>query len=79
MRSEGVKDVVKWMEQQIKAQRAVVAEARKRRGCITEISEFYDNIREREEACLQQMVAWKVSTEKYMRKLRHEEREAKAQ
>jgi hypothetical protein len=78
-KSEGVKDVVKWMEEQIKAQRVNVTEAEKNLrafGHIYDIASSYEMRLAEEKATLAQMVSWKVSTEKYMKKLRHEERDA---
>lgn len=72
MKSEGVKDVVKWMEDQIKAQKQRVDEANKHHSCIQEVGDFYDRCREHEKTVLDTMVSWKISTEKYMKKLRHE-------
>lgn len=59
MKSEGVKDVVKWMEEQIKVKKKQM--------------EFYDPWSDmgRDQDMLNQMIAWKISTEKYMKKLKH--------
>ena len=72
MKSEGVKDIVKWMEARIKEQKAVLEGLKSRHSSIYEVGEFYDSQRREAETRLQQMVEWKVSTEKYMKKLRHE-------
>lgn len=59
MKSEGVRDVVKWMEKQIKDKRNQMKD--------------YDpwSYMGAEDAILNQMIAWKISTEKYMKKLQH--------
>ena len=61
-KSDGVADIVKWMEGQIKEQ--------KKR--LDEVSHIYDASRFEEQTRLNVMVSWKISTEKYMKKLRHE-------
>lgn len=72
MKSEGVKDIVTWMEARIKEQKALLKELQSKHTSIYEVGEFYDSQRREAEVRLEQMVAWKVSTEKYMKKLRHE-------
>lgn len=72
MKSEGVKDVVTWMEAELRKQQANVDAAEKRYSPVPGIGEFYDRIREQERARLETMISWKISTEKYMKKLRHQ-------
>lgn len=59
MKSEGVRDIVKWMDQQIKDKKNQMKD--------------YDVWSDMgaEAAVLDQMIAWKISTEKYMKKLQH--------
>lgn len=59
MKSEGVRDIVEWMEQQIKDKKKKMR--------------HYDAWSDMgtEKAVLDKMIAWKISTEKYMKKLQH--------
>ena len=59
MKSEGVRDIVKWMEQQIKEKKQ-------------EMKDYlgWDDMGNKQSE-LDQMIAWKISTEKYMKKLKH--------
>lgn len=59
MKSEGVRDIVKWMEKQIKD----------KRNQMKDYDPWSDMGAEAD--VLDQMVAWKISTEKYMKKLQH--------
>lgn len=60
MKSEGVKDIVEWMKQEIKA----------KQQDIKDYPGFNDyGVMHAE---LAQMVKWKISTEKYMKKLKHQ-------
>lgn len=75
MKSEGVKDIVEWMKEQIKLQKLEVDEASKRQrtfGMFEDCGASYDSAAAAEKAKLDVMVSWKISTEKYMKKLRHQ-------
>jgi hypothetical protein len=72
MKSEGVKDVVRWMEGEIKKAKGELDEANKNHSLIPAVGEFYDTQRREAEIRLRTMVSWKISTEKYMKKLRHQ-------
>lgn len=74
MKSEGVKDVVKWMEEQIKSQNVIVKAAEKDRlnfGMYEDCGDHYETSVRVQEAVLSQMISWKISTEKYMKKIKH--------
>lgn len=74
-KSDGVEDIVSWMKEQIKEQKKAVDEAKKyvrAFGCYEDCGDSYRSDLAAEEAKLNVMVAWKISTEKYMKKLRHE-------
>ena len=60
MKSEGVKDIVKWMEDQIKD----------KKESMENYSVWDDMGLAASE--LNVMISWKVSTEKYMKKLKHQ-------
>lgn len=75
MKSEGVKEVVKWMEQELKKQKEAVEAARKQLGIFGHFEDCgssYEYAFVEEQAKLAAMVSWKISTEKFMKKLRHE-------
>lgn len=60
MKSEGVKDIVEWMKKEIKAKQKP----------MKDYSTWDDyGVASAE---LAQMVKWKISTEKYMKKLKHQ-------
>jgi len=60
MKSEGVRDIVKWMEQQIKEKKK-------------EMKDYigWEDMGNKQSE-LDQMISWKISTEKYMKKLQHQ-------
>lgn len=60
MKSEGVKDIVEWMNKEIKAKQEK----------MKDYSAWDDYGAAGAE--LAQMVKWKISTEKYMKKLKHQ-------
>ena len=60
MKSEGVRDIVKWMEQQIKEKKQE----------MKDYVGWGDMGNKQSE--LDQMISWKISTEKYMKKLKHQ-------
>lgn len=75
MKSEGVRDIVKWMEQKIKEQRIRVVDAHKdvqALGHFEDCGDHYHSKLQEECAVLDKMVSWKISTEKYMKKLQHQ-------
>ena len=82
MKSEGVKDVFKWLDKKCKAQKLAVQKAEEQlkedkrqwscfedTQCIIDASEM-DLVRAKER--LQAYVDIKIGVEKYMRKLRHQ-------
>ncbi len=78
-KSEGVKDVVKWLEEQCKAAKARVELAKRENfsmGMYEDCGDYYREKLVEAEAKLATLVQVKISTEKYMKKLRHEEEEA---
>ncbi len=81
MKSEGVKDIVKWLEGQIKEQKAVVERAERDNrslGMYEDCGDYYRENLAVARAKMDTLVSVKISTEKYMKKLRHEEAEAAA-
>lgn len=72
MKSDGVKDVFKWLEQKCKDQKKVVDEleslCRGSWGFLYEDSDDLSKAKER----LQTYVDIKIGVEKYMKKLRHQ-------
>ena len=60
VKSEGVRDIVKWIEQQIKEKKQ-------------EMKDYvgWDDMGNKQSE-LDQMISWKISTEKYMKKLKHQ-------
>lgn len=73
MKSEGVKDIVKWLDKECKKAKVKVLNAQKERQSSAWWSHDYlDNQIVIAEAELQKLVEVKISTEKYMKKLRHE-------
>lgn len=81
MKSDGVKDVFKWLEKKCKEQKKRVEKAeeeydRTRRTCYFEDEEcIVESAKidlEREKAKLDALVEVKISVEKYMRKLKHQ-------
>jgi hypothetical protein len=78
-KSEGVKDIVKWLEEQCNlAKTAVESAERSERamGMYEDCGDFYREALVEARAKLATLVQVKISTEKYMKKLRHEEEEA---
>lgn len=78
MAFQGMKDLVKWMEAQIKLKKLEVEQARRQQsamGMFEDCGDFYEHSFTRVTAELAQMVSWKISTEKWMKRLQHEARE----
>lgn len=72
MKSEGVKDVVRWMEAELRKAKAELDEANKHHSSIATVGDYFDEQRREAEIRLRTMVSWKISTEKYMKKLQHQ-------
>ena len=75
MKSEGVKDIVQWLEEQCKKAKLEVENAKtdKRNfGMYEDCGEFYETELLLAEKHLKTLVQVKISTEKYMKKLRHQ-------
>ena len=76
MKSEGVKDVVKWLEGEIKKAKVNHEQAikdRKNFGMYEDCGEYYHQNEAVAKAVLDGLVRVKISTEKYAKKLKHEE------
>lgn len=76
MKSEGVKDVVKWLEGEIKKAKVNYEQAikdRKNFGMYEDCGEYYHQNEAVAKAVLDELVRVKISTEKYAKKLKHEE------
>lgn len=76
MKSEGVKDVVKWLEGEIKKAKQNHEQAikdRKNFGMYEDCGEYYHQNEAVAKAVLDELVRVKISTEKYSKKLKHEE------
>ena len=76
-KSDGVKDVFKWLEKECKAQKKRLDAVREERekGAYYWFDDMGDSIVRGEEIRLETLVSVKISVEKYMRKLRHKEKE----
>jgi hypothetical protein len=81
MKSDGVRDVFKWMEKQCKEQKERVNLAEKKYNETKRFCQFEDEEcilvdakidLEREKAKLDALVKSKISIEKYMKKLKHQ-------
>jgi len=73
MKSEGVKDIVKWLEQECKSAKQELERAQiERKGCHYYMWEWYEQDIKVAQAKLDELVRVKISTEKYMKKLRHQ-------
>lgn len=75
MKSEGVKDVVKWLEIQCKKQKKEVEKHKKQNSSFFIDNEYGDYLKQRvaeEQAKLSMLVNVKRSVEKYMKKLQHQ-------
>ncbi len=76
MKSEGVKDVVEWLEGRIKSAKVNYEQAiedRKNFGMYEDCGECYHQNEAVAKAVLDELVSIKISTEKYAKKLKHEE------
>lgn len=76
---EGVKDVFKWLEQRCKDQKRILEKekekAKKSNGYYYWFDDCGEQIIREEEIKLQTLVETKISVEKYMKKLKREEKE----
>lgn len=75
MKSEGVKDIVKWLEEQCKEAKKDMLQAKEDKrqfGIFEDCGEFYETEYLLAEKKLETLVQVKISTEKYMKKLRHQ-------
>jgi len=74
-KSDGVQDIVKWLEQRCKDRKKDVEEAEKgvrALGMFEDCGDFYREQLATAQAALAEAVSIKISTEKYMKKLRHQ-------
>lgn len=76
---DGVKDVFKWLDKKCKKQKAILDKEKEKQK--NGAYRWHDDLGARyiheEEVKLDTLVDIKISVEKYMRKLKHEERENK--
>jgi hypothetical protein len=66
MKSDGVKDCVKWLEQEIKSRNKTYKEEKANNWC------WYSDQLHEDKAVIDALVSVKVSLEKYSKKLKHE-------
>jgi len=74
MKSEGVRDCVKWLEKKLKEEKKELEKDNKNYatwGMFSDCGPSYENAVVEREARIEALVEAKVSLEKYMRKLRH--------
>lgn len=79
MKSEGVKDIVHWLNQELKHAKLAVVEAekeladyKKERPLFVEYSDYDERQVELAKERLSELTRIKISAEKYMKKLHHE-------
>lgn len=75
MKSDGVKDVVKWLEEECKKAKKEIEEAqedKRKFGIFEDCGDFYETELLLAKKKLETLVQVKISTEKYMKKLRHQ-------
>ncbi len=75
MKSEGVKDIVEWLEDKCKEAKAEVESCEREcnaMGHFGDCGEFYYSELKMARARLKTLVEVKIGAEKYMKKLRHE-------
>jgi predicted RNase H-like nuclease (RuvC/YqgF family) len=75
MKSEGVKDIVEWLEDKCKEAKAKVEAAERSNralGMYEDCGDFYRENLIEARARLSTLVEVKIGAEKYMKKLRHE-------
>jgi len=80
MKSEGVKDCVKWLEKKLKEEKKELEVDNKNYatwGMFSDCGPSYENDVIERKARMESLVEAKVSLEKYMRKLRHMVNEVK--
>jgi len=74
MKSEGVKDCVKWLENKLKGEKNELENDNKNYstwGMFDDCGPSYENAIVEREARMESLIEAKVGLEKYMRKLRH--------
>ena len=74
MKSEGVKDCVKWLKDKLKEEKKELEKDNKNYatwGMFSDCGPSYENAVVEREARMESLVEVKVGLEKYMRKLRH--------
>lgn len=74
-KSEGVKDIVKWLDEKLKKKKLLVEQASKESKAFTidnEYGDFLDECFKIEKAEFDTMLSLKISIEKYMKKLQHQ-------
>lgn len=74
MKAEGVKDIIKWIEKEIKKEKELLKhEVKMKRnfGCFEDCGEGYRTSVFERKAKISTLISVKISNEKYMRKLRH--------
>ncbi len=73
MKSEGVRDVFLWLKEECKqAKKELEYCKEQRKGCHYNMMDWYENDIKIAEAKLDELVRVKISTEKYMKKLKHQ-------
>jgi len=77
--SDGVKSVLKWLKQECKTQKKKLDNMKERKlnGEFYWYEDMGESIIREEEIKLQTLIEVKISVEKYMKKLKHEEEENK--
>ncbi|MDI6977201.1 hypothetical protein [Serratia sp. Se-RSBMAAmG] len=76
MKSEGVKDVVKWLEEEIKDAKKELEFAKKNQadfGRYEDCGDSYDSMVVEAQVKLSTLVSIKIQTERYAKKLKYEE------
>lgn len=76
-KSDGVKDVFKWLEKECKAQKKRLDSVKeeKKNGLYYWYPDMGESVIKEEEIRLETLVNVKISVEKYMKKLKHKEKE----
>lgn len=76
-KSDGVKDVFKWLEEECKAQkkRLDLVKEKKKKGAYYWHLDMGESVIKEEEIRLETLVNVKISVERYMKKLKHKEEE----
>lgn len=73
MKSEGVKDIFEWLKEECKKAKQELEHCKEqRKGCHYYMFDWYEQDIKIAQAKLDELVRVKISTEKYMKKLRHQ-------